>query len=132
MTISNITASDVAAFLRLDDATDPILTPMMAVAKQFIIDYTGLTAAELDEHEDFYIAYMVLVQDMYDNRAMYVDKDNVNRVVESVLFRHRTNFLPITGFTEDAPEEPSEEPAEETPTDPPEPSGESEPSEGVG
>ena len=94
MRISDITVQNVADFLRLDDASDPILTPMMAAAKQFIIDYTGLTEIELDEHEDFYIAYMVLVQDMYDNRAMYVDKDNVNRVVESVLFRHRTNFVP--------------------------------------
>lgn len=93
MVISNITASDVAAFLRLDDASDPILTPMMAAARQFIADYTGLSDEELDEHEDFYIAYMVLVQDMYDNRAMYVDKDNVNRVVESILFRHRVNFV---------------------------------------
>ena len=134
MKISNITATDVAAFLRLDDATDPLLTPMMDAAKQYIIDYTGLTATQLDDHEDFYIAYMVLVQDMYDNRAMYVDKNNVNGVVESVLFRHRVNFLPTTGFTEDDPEEP----AEETPTDPPEPSGEpagenaDEPVEGVG
>ena len=94
MRISDITVSNVAAFLRLDDASDPILTPMMAAAKQFIIDYTGLSEAELDDHEDFYIAYMVLVQDMYDNRAMYVEKDNINRVVESVLFRHRTNFVP--------------------------------------
>lgn len=93
MTISEITAADVAAFLRLDDASDPILTPMMAAARKFIADYTGLSDEELDEHEDFYIAYMVLAQDMYDNRAMYVDKDNVNRVVESILFRHRVNFV---------------------------------------
>lgn len=94
MRISDITASDVAEFLRLDDPQNTLITPMMAAAKQFIIDYTGLGESELDEHEDFYIAYMVLVQDMYDNRAMYVEKDNINRVVESVLFRHRTNFVP--------------------------------------
>ena len=94
MTISEITVQDVAAFLRLDDASDPILVPMMAAAKQFIIDYTGLSETDLDEHEDFYIAYMVLVQDMYDNRAMYVEKDNINRVIDSILFRHRRNFVP--------------------------------------
>ena len=37
---------------------------------------------------------MVLVQDMYDNRAMYVEKDNINRVVDSILFKHRRNFVP--------------------------------------
>lgn len=93
MVVSKITASDVAAFLRLDDATDPLLVPMMDAAKQFIVDYTGLAAYELDEHKDLYIAYMVLIQDMYDNRAMYVDKDNINRVVDSILFRHRVNFV---------------------------------------
>ena len=92
MVISEITAQNVADFLRLDE-TDPLLTPMMDAAKKFIIDYTGLTETDLDEHEDFYIAFMVLIQDMYDNRAMYVDKSNINRVVDSILFRHRVNFL---------------------------------------
>ena len=93
MVISKITVSDVAAFLRLDDATDPLLIPMMDAARQFIVDYTGLAAYELDEHKDLYIAYMVLIQDMYDNRVLYVDKDNINRVVDSILFRHRVNFV---------------------------------------
>ena len=53
----------------------------------------GMTEDELDDHEDLYTAFMVLCQDMYDNRAMYVDKNNVNRVVDSILFRHRTNFV---------------------------------------
>ena len=92
MVISGITSQNVADFLRLDEA-DQMLVPMMDAAKAFIRDYTGLSDEELDEHEDFYIAFMVLIQDMYDNRAMYVEKDNVNRVVDSILFRHRTNFL---------------------------------------
>lgn len=93
MKVSEITTADVSEFLRLDEEDTSLLTPMMAAAKQFIIDYTGLTEKELDEHEDFYIAFMVLVQDMYDNRSMYVEKAEVNRVVESILFRHRRNFL---------------------------------------
>ena len=93
MKISEITNAEVVDFLRLDENDAVQIPPMMNAAKQYIMDYTGLEESELDEHEDFYIAYMVLVQDMYDNRAMYVDKDNVNRVVESILFRHRTNFL---------------------------------------
>jgi len=91
--ISEITKEHVADFLRLDDATDPLIVPIMAAARQFIIDYTGLTESDLDDHEDFYVAFMVLVQDMYDTRAMYVDKGNVNRVVDSILSRHRVNFL---------------------------------------
>ena len=92
MKVSEITTQNVADFLRLDE-TDQILVPMMTAAKQFIMDYTGLSEEELDDHEDFYIAFMVLVQDMYDNRSMYVEKVNVNHVVDSILFRHRINFV---------------------------------------
>ena len=93
MTISEIKKQNVADFLRLDDANDSLLTPIMDAATKYILDYTGMTEDELDDHEDLYTAFMVLCQDMYDNRAMYVDKNNVNRVVDSILFRHRTNFV---------------------------------------
>ncbi len=93
MTISEIKTQHVADFLRLDEDNKTVLRPIMDAATKYITDYTGLTVDELDDHEDLYTAFMVLCQDMYDNRAMYVDKSNVNRVVESILFRHRTNFL---------------------------------------
>ena len=95
MVISEIKKQNVIDFLRLDDgqAQDKLLTAIMDAARQYIMDYTGLTEDELDEHEDFYVAYMVLVQDMYDDRSYYIDKSNVNRVVDSILFRHRTNFV---------------------------------------
>lgn len=95
MLISDITVKDVANFLRLDDHKDPLLIPMMEAAQAYIIGYTGMDEAELDTHDDLWLAYMVLVQDMYDNRAMYVEKDSVNKVVDSILFRHRKNFLPV-------------------------------------
>ena len=93
MVVSEITKRNVADFLRLDDANDSLLTPIMDASTKYILDYTGMTEDELDDHEDLYTAFMVLCQDMYDNRAMYVDKNNVNRVVDSILFRHRTNFV---------------------------------------
>lgn len=49
--------------------------------------------AGIDAFQDFYIAYMVLCQDMHDNRSMYVDKSNVNKVVESILGMHCVNLL---------------------------------------
>ena len=93
MTISEITINDVAEYLRLDSAEDSILPPVMAAAKKYIMDYTGQTEEELEDHEDYYLAYMILCQDMYDNRAMYTDKASVNKVVDSILFRHRQNFV---------------------------------------
>lgn len=47
----------------------------------------------LDVYEDLSIAAYVLVQDMYDNRVMYVDKSNVNKVVETILGMHSRNLI---------------------------------------
>ena len=93
MTVNRIKSADVLEYLRIDEAQEPLIKPMMAAAKQYILDYTGMTEDDLDDHEDLYVAFMVLMQDMYDTRALYVDKNNVNRVVDSILFRHRTNFV---------------------------------------
>ena len=35
----------------------------------------------------------VVVADMYDNRSAYVDKNNANRTVETILDFHRLNLL---------------------------------------
>ena len=50
-------------------------------------------ASSLDAHEDFVIVVYVLVQDMHDNRVMYVDKSNVNKVVETILSMYSINLL---------------------------------------
>ena len=47
----------------------------------------------LDDHEDFWLVIMVLCQDMYDNRCLYVDKNNINKVVDSILYMHCKNFI---------------------------------------
>lgn len=93
MTISEITTQDVANFIRLDEDDPTTLTPIMDAATAYIQDATGMDAEDLEDHEDLYIAFMVLCQDMYDNRALYTDKASVNKVVDSILFRHRTNFV---------------------------------------
>ena len=97
MVLSEITIVDVAEYLRLDDATDPLLPGILNAAKQYIVSYTGQTAAALDDFSDVPIAVMVLCQDMYDNRSMYVDKNNVNRVVDTILGMYRINLLPVEG-----------------------------------
>ena len=102
MKISEITSANVATYLRLEtgdyDAT--VLAAIMAAAKQHLTDYTGIPATStdteadtLDNHPDFYVAYMVLCQDMHDNRSMYVETNNVNKVVESILGMHCVNLL---------------------------------------
>ena len=94
--VSEITPEDIADYLRISRSEIDIslaneLGTYLKVAKKYIKDETGLD--DLDEHEDFIIAVYVLCQDMYDNRSFYVDKSNTNKVVETILGRHRINLL---------------------------------------
>ncbi len=98
MKISEINAKTLANYLKLDYSSlgeEDILelATFLQAATRFICDYTGLSEAEIDEHETFVIAVFVLVQDMYDNRSFYVDKTHLNRVVETILGMHSVNLL---------------------------------------
>ena len=94
MKVSEITTKNVAEYLRLDDGSDSEnLQPLLTAAIEFVKSYTGLKPDEIDKHEDFYIVIMVLCQDMYDNRCMYVDKNNLNKVVDTILGMHCVNLL---------------------------------------
>ena len=94
--ISQITASDLAEYMRLDEVSEAdtnTLNNMLEVAKTYIINWTGQKAEDLDNFNDFVIVVFVLVQDMWDNRTLYVDKTNLNKVVESILGLHQINLL---------------------------------------
>jgi len=98
MTVSEITINDVANYLRInesdiDTSLETELETYLNVAKKYIKDETGLSAEELDQHEDLAIVVYVLCQSMYDDRTLYVDKSNTNKVVETILGRHRVNLL---------------------------------------
>lgn len=96
MKVSEITSNEISEYLRLDDEeyTTQELNVLLDVAKSFIRSYTGLTDIEIDTHDDFVIVVYVLCQDMYDNRSMYVDKNNLNKVVDTILGMHCVNLLP--------------------------------------
>lgn len=94
--VSDITAVDVAEYIRLDEVTASdiaTLNNLIGIAKSFIKNYTGRKDAELDNYQDFVIVVLVLVQDMWDNRTMYVDSQNLNFVVDSILHLHSVNLL---------------------------------------
>lgn len=95
MKVSTVTTADVAEYLRLDPGeTDSLLEPVLEAARSYIRGYTGLDDEAIDAIPDAWAALMVLCQDMYDNRTMYVDRSgaNLNRVVDSILAMHRENF----------------------------------------
>lgn len=94
--VSDITAEDIADYLRIDELTDgdtQTLNNLLEIAKTYIESYTGRSEQELDNYQDFVIVALVLVQDMYDNRTMYVDSTNLNTVVETILGMHSVNLL---------------------------------------
>ena len=92
--VSEITTKDIADFIRLDEvsSSDEIqLSTFLAVAKDYVTNYTGLT--DLDEYTDLVFVVYILCQDMFDNRVMYVDKNNPNKVVQTILDMHTRNNL---------------------------------------
>ena len=94
--VSQITAQDVADYLRISEVTEDdrnTLNTLLTVAKTYITKYTGQTLENLDTLEDIIIVVFILCQDMWDNRALYVDSNNVNKVVESILGLHSVNLL---------------------------------------
>ena len=95
--VSEVTSAGLAAFLRVGEVTpyeDGYLSTLIGAATAYMCKYTGLTTAQLDESQDFVPVLLVLCQDMYDNRALYVDSANVNRMVQSILDMHSVNLLP--------------------------------------
>ena len=87
--VSEITIQDIAEYIRLDemgDAEEKQLSTFLTVAKDYIKNYTALD--DLDEYADLVIVVFILCQDMHDNRVMYIDKGNPNKVVQTILDMH--------------------------------------------
>ena len=94
MRISEIKNSEIAEYLRLDEGENlSQIEAFRTAAIEYIKSYTGMNEKEIDSHEEFYPVFMVLVQDMHDNRSMYVKESNINKVVDSILGMHRKNLL---------------------------------------
>ena len=94
--VSDITPQDLAEYIRLVDPTRDdynTLNTLLTVAKVYVGEHTGRTIQELDDYKDVIIVILILVQDMWDNRTLYVDNDKANKVVESILGLHAVNLL---------------------------------------
>lgn len=101
--VSDITYENIADYIRLDvvDKKEMFeLQTYLKIAKEYVSNYTGIpiestdkTIKNLDDYPDFIIVIYILCQDMYDNRSIYVDTKNLNKVVQSVLDMHCRNNL---------------------------------------
>ena len=98
--VSKITYIEVANYLRVDIRNDILLEEelktYLKVAKNYISNYTGIPEMSenaddetLDTYSDFIIVVLILCQDMYDNRSMYVESKNINNVIQTILDMHR-------------------------------------------
>ena len=105
MKVSEITADDIANYLRLSEISDEDkknIELFLNIAINNIENYTGIPkksknvdveAETLDSYSDFVIVVCVLCQDMYDNRVMYVDSKSINKTVQTILDMHTRNNL---------------------------------------
>ena len=103
MKISEITAKDIANYLRLSEISEEDeknIEIFLNIAKNYIENYTGIPqksedeqAETLDTYSDFIIVVYILCQDMYDNRKMYIDGKNINNTVKTILDMHTRNNL---------------------------------------
>ena len=94
--VSDITEESVADYLRLGEVTDSeinTLAMLISIATSYIKSYTGLDDAGVDKYPEFVIVVLILCQDMWDNRTMYVDSKDLNNTVQSILAMHSVNLL---------------------------------------
>lgn len=96
--VSEITIEDVARYIRIDDYEKSDIETYLKIAKSYISSYIGIpeTSEEgesLDDFPDLVIVVYILCQDMYDNRALYVEKNSINRTVQTILDMHTRNNL---------------------------------------
>ena len=92
-----ITIDDLITYLRLTEVIEEersMLSSMLSIAIAYIQSYTGLSNEELSTYEDIKIVVYVLVCDMWDNRSLYVNTDNINSTVKTILDLHSRNLLP--------------------------------------
>lgn len=93
--VSEITVEDLKSYLRISDDLSKddkkFLETILNSSINYIKNNTGID--DMDKYSDLVIVVFVLCQDMYDNRTLYVDKNNVNKVVSSILGQHDNNLL---------------------------------------
>lgn len=94
MKVSKIKVDDVKKYLRItEEDDDNLLELILQSAKSYIKGQVGIENIEMDNYPDLTIAVLIICQDLYDNRSVYVDKNNLNRTVDNIIFMHRGNLI---------------------------------------
>ena len=94
MKVSEIKVDDVKKYLRItENDDDNLLELILKSAKSYIKRQVGIDDKEIDTYPDLTVAVLIICQDLYDNRSVYVDKNNLNRTVDNIIFMHRGNLI---------------------------------------
>jgi len=97
MKMTDIDFDFVVNFLKLDDLSETDEAELQAcidAAKQYTLDYTGISEEELNNSDDLTMVYLTLIADFYDNRNLQTQKEmKINVMQKSILDLHRENFL---------------------------------------
>ena len=71
-----------------------LVAVMKPAALEYIKAHTGLTEAQINDHEDLTVAYLLLINDMYSQRDYTLScQKQVNPTVDLILSFHAVNFL---------------------------------------
>lgn len=98
MKISEVTVTDLADYIRLDEPTEVEIAELERMRESAIAEiasYTGLSREEIDTHEDLTQAFFIIVADMFDNRNLQIDYKQTarNKSVDIILGMHSMNLL---------------------------------------
>lgn len=99
MTIPELTNDNITNYLRLDDFENldkeerQMLELIKEAAFNYLVDITGMTSEKVEQNDTLTIAYLSLIQDMYDNRSFQIDKNNLNKTVETIIDMYNFNLF---------------------------------------
>ena len=94
--VSELSLTDLANYLRLTEipvSDTTLLSSILEAAKSYVLTYTGRDEESADTFPEFTLAVLVLSEDLYDKRTYSVDKNEANKVVESILGMRSINLL---------------------------------------
>ena len=94
MILSQLTANDLANYLRLEQDDDAaLLVGILAAAQSAVLNYAGVTAEEADALPELALAALVVGADLYEHRTMQVDNNNINMTARGLMDLHRSNLI---------------------------------------
>ena len=93
MTVSEITIDFVKDWLGISDGDETALNACLTAAKKQAMSYSGLTAAELDEHEDITFAVLGILNDLYTSNRPDTAQTAMNTMSQKILNMYSQNLL---------------------------------------